>query len=48
MERGKVTQTDRDQRQFLQFSSTERSSGLKTLSITKDNLFKTRQIQVTI
>ena len=43
MDRGKIPQpTDQDQRQYLQFSSVKRSSGLKTLLITKNNLFKNK------
>ena len=36
MDRGQ----DQDQRQYLQLSPAERSSGLKTLSTTKNNLLK--------
>ena len=44
---GKVTQlTYQDQRQFLQLSSAEISSGFKTLLPPKIIYLKTRQIQV--
>ena len=43
MDKVKITKpTVQDQRQYLQLSFAERSCGLKTLSNTKNNLFKNK------